>query len=421
MADDDSAGPTGREVRRTVPLGRPGVLTFRTVPQARCELRRAGEGGRALQGFSDDEGVVSFVVHGEQRFAPTELTVTCTGADGTEVVPVVLQCDDVERSDMPELVGPERHRWENVDHDGRRRRAELDPHSMSAERLRELGYPPKPDPDSEPDQFAVWTMMADLPYLPRPDDGIEFDRRGAPPQLKTRIDPGAGPLARKIVGAFSRPSATSPNWSGAMMRHGAGTYDSVLGFWDVPQVSSDRQELTATCVWVGLDGYDSNDVVQAGTWAEIFPLLGGHIDSHFSWHEWFPDPARAVSMRTLPGDRFFATVWMTGGTANYLVVNRETGESSRGTDSLPSGAMFVGNNAEWVVERPSIDTSTQLPMAWFTPVPFEMMWATGPRFSGSRPTASMPSTDVIMYDGQLLAYPVMRGVDAMTVHCRLAR
>ena len=420
MVDRDSSARTGDEVRRTAPPGRTSVLTFTTVPNARCELRRPSDRGRSLQAFSDDRGEVSFVVRARDRVAPTDLVVECVGADGSEVVPVVLQCDDVDRDDMPELTSPERHRADGIDREARRRRAEIDPHTMSADQLRELGYPPRPDPEQQPDAYAVWARIADLPSTPRWEHGVEFDRHAAPLRTTVRAELGVGPLARELRSAILRPSATSPNWSGAMMRSGAGTYDSVLGFWTVPDVSSDLTQLAATCEWVGLDGYDSNDVVQAGTWAEVYPVFGMYITSHFSWHEWYPDPARAVSMRTLPGDRFFAEVWMTGGTANYLIVNQETGESSRGTDSLPAGAMFVGNNAEWVVERPST-TSAQLPMAWFTPVPFETMWATGPRFTGVRPSASSPATEVIMYDGQLLAYPVLRGANAMTVHCRLAR
>lgn len=154
-------------------------------------------------------------------------------------------------------------------------------------------------------------------------------------------------------------AATSENWSGYVVYGESGLFtpnDSfVFSEWIVPAVAPPvgytcSSATFASSQWVGFDGYGSNDVLQAGSETNC-----GNSD--YSWYEWYPNAETEVSVPASPGDVMDVEVEYTTasphGTAfiSNLALNAGTAFSF----NPPSGTTYVGNSAEWILERPTVN------------------------------------------------------------------
>ena len=108
--------------------------------------------------------------------------------------------------------------------------------------------------------------------------------------------------------------------------------------------------------WVGIDGFNSPDVLQAGIEADA--SCSSQITSAYysAWYEWYPDYEIRVSSPAVgPGDEIYVYVWNTSRTVgNYYMVNYTQNEVSSLSFDAPSGTQLVGDLVEWIAERPSI-------------------------------------------------------------------
>jgi hypothetical protein len=157
--------------------------------------------------------------------------------------------------------------------------------------------------------------------------------------------------------------ATSSIWAGHMADSDtAGEYWEANAFYNEPELYSSRCTTNAESTWAGLDGNknETNDLAQAGTIAGN-ALAGTGFVQHQSWSEVSPGQPGAqpqVPIATV-GKEFSTSTVYNGGTGSnsqftFVLINEYTGS---GTIFDVTANGWVGYDAEWVVERPTINGS----------------------------------------------------------------
>jgi hypothetical protein len=217
--------------------------------------------------------------------------------------------------------------------------------------LANYGFPPRPDVNAHPKAYARWSKALTA--------------------SKTRIVPRLemtnvyhGPM--RAGTQLTENTGTSSNWSGAVVFSGATSYNTSTTFYYVyaDYVVPVAGQAFGACTggwdysasWVGIDGYGSSDVLQAGVESDAY-CSGFTMQTNYSaWIEWAPASEMSISNFTVaPGDDLFVDVWHTSATQGYAwFTNLTTNQYVNMSFTAPSGTLLVGNSAEWVVERPSI-------------------------------------------------------------------
>lgn len=214
------------------------------------------------------------------------------------------------------------------------------PLTASDEDLARYGFPARPD-KSDIDSFNEWEqLMANYTGTPEPE-------------LSVKIRPSEPDVPRDTEIQPRVSTRYSSNWSGYVTDLGVNSssfYTQVQMDYTQPTVTS----ASGTCVnsyWVGLGGYNTKKLVQAGT------ATNGTSD-HYAWYEYLSDTGDWIYMTRLnldvrAGDSIH--VYISFQAANnifsYYIANNTTGQSVANTVSLTTATQFDGTTAEWVVER----------------------------------------------------------------------
>jgi hypothetical protein len=181
------------------------------------------------------------------------------------------------------------------------------------------------------------------------------------------VQPGG--VSHLVGPRTARPGATnatvtSSNWSGYAATGGTGAFTSVSSSWVEPtgKCSSGDQY---SSFWVGLDGYSSSSVEQAGSEVDC----SGRTPQYYSWYEMYPADPVNFSNTVRPGDHFTGSVTSTGLMRFTLKLSDTTqGWSHAVTKTLSRAAR---SSAEVIVEAPCCTTSGGiLPLAHFRTVSF---------------------------------------------------
>jgi hypothetical protein len=294
--------------------------------------------------------------------------------------------------------------------------AGFDPLTASDQDLEYFGFPPRPNQVSSPQGYASWAsaMLAS----------------------KTRIVPTLqltnvfhGPAKGKANAAAPRAGADTLdfyNWSGYLNYNGTSTYSSssyyfVYADYVVPIARQAFGACTGSwdysSTWVGIDGYGSPDVLQAGTESDAY-CSGSTTSTYYSpWFEWFPNgETRITNLPIAPGDDYFVEVWDTSSTAGHAyLVNRSTNQSVTINFSAPSGTTLKGGVAEWIVERPTVGGT----FATLTNYVADPLWFGYAETLGGTVVepGSASSTAIIMLDnsGNPISYPTLLGTTAFVM------
>jgi hypothetical protein len=213
-----------------------------------------------------------------------------------------------------------------------------------------FGYPPRPDQHKDPKLYAQWRRRVSRrstrvePVFVRNPGIVHGPMRG----------PSAGPEPLRAAAARSA-NATSTNWSGSAVFATAGdSIGWIEGEWTVPDPSDPHggQSSYYSSAWVGIDGWGSPDVLQAGTASS---LVNGskHV---YAWWEWFPDFEVAISnFPVSAGDTMYCLICATSPTAATIyLTNDSTDQHTSFSITAPSGTSLQGNVGEWIVETPSV-------------------------------------------------------------------
>jgi len=215
----------------------------------------------------------------------------------------------------------------------------FDPLKASKRELRLHGYPPRPDAKKQPELHALWERT-----LAQPIEMIA-------PEFSFRTQRRHGP---RIEGVSD---ATSTNWSGSVVQAPEDdSFSWVIGQWTVPNVAPPSYPSGAfffSSAWIGIDGFGSKDVLQAGTEQDI--LFFGH--ETYAWWEWFPDNEVAITnLHVATGDVMFCSICVDSPTeATFHMLNVTTRQATSFQKWAPKNTSLVGNCAEWIVERPTIN------------------------------------------------------------------
>jgi hypothetical protein len=151
-------------------------------------------------------------------------------------------------------------------------------------------------------------------------------------------------------------SVKTTNWAGYVDT--GRVFNYVKATWTVPRVTCTADTSSAS-FWVGLDGYQSRTVQQAGT---ISYCRGGKA-SYYTWWELYPrNKIQLVGDSVRPGDHVTASVSVSGNRYTMHVV-----------DSTTKGNTFTRHvtcvtcrnaSAEWIAERVGRDRAL-MPLAKF--------------------------------------------------------
>jgi hypothetical protein len=161
----------------------------------------------------------------------------------------------------------------------------------------------------------------------------------------------AAPLSHSVfrhVGAANAGLEHSSNWSGIAVT--GQVYTQVAGSWKVPTVIATPGNRYASD-WVGIGGYASGDLIQAGTSEQY---TGGHA-SYNAWTEILPQSEVVIPGFTVhPGDAMTVDITKGSGNAWKIVVTDAT-ESEVFTKNLTYNS--GESSAEWIHEAPEVGGS----------------------------------------------------------------
>jgi len=238
----------------------------------------------------------------------------------------------------------------------------FNPLAASDAELEVYGFPPRPDPSEGP-AYRQWLRLVASPQTRITDAKL----------LQTNIYNGPARITSTGLVTGNATAVTTSNWSGYAVTAASGTFaksgSTVVGEFVVPLV----QQAFGICdgtvwyssQWVGFDGFNSNDVLQAGTDADAYCAAGSPpklLTAYDAWYEWAPEPEIIItSFAVHPGDLVGIEVWYTTASppGHAYLLDHNTAQSVSIGFNPPSGTVFSGNSAEWIEERPSVNDIIQ--------------------------------------------------------------
>ena len=293
----------------------------------------------------------------------------------------------------------------------------FDPFNASDEDLAFNGFPPRPNQYTEAKAYASWAKAINASKT-----------RIAPKLEQTNIyhGPSKGTKNANSSGNVSN-MAYSNNWSGYVDFSGATSYGTSSFYYLYSDfiVPPARQAFGA-CTggwdfgssWVGIDGWGSGDVLQAGVEFDAYCLIGITSQYYSAWYEWYPyGEVRISNLAIAPGDEYFVEVWHTSSTQGYAyLVNENTNQAVSIGFTAPSGTHLVGNSAEWITERPGVGGG----LATLTNYIADPYWSSFAVTESSVVTdpSSASSYPITMLDnaGHPISYPTLLGPSAFVMH-----
>ncbi|KND93515.1 Aspergillopepsin-2 [Tolypocladium ophioglossoides CBS 100239] len=223
--------------------------------------------------------------------------------------------------------------------------AGFDPMGASNDLLVRHGLPPRPDQSSEPESYAWWMKVCSWP--------------------RTYVAPGFERLSVRPASSGEQQSTVhrSKRWSGAVISATQGfKFEEIRGSWDVSRPFPDNlawrpkhwdSGTFRASTWVGIDGYQSHDVLQAGTGHICTTSIHQDTEYHtHAWWEWFPQHAwRLTGFQVKPGDLVHSYIRATDSThAMIYFYNDSACTYTSFHVTAPNGVSLKGNSAEWIVE-----------------------------------------------------------------------
>jgi len=290
----------------------------------------------------------------------------------------------------------------------------FDPLTAPESLLVHHGYATRPDPQAEPALFGLWKQFfasSKLTYLV--------------PEFRVVEGLVHGPGKR----VEDQATGTSSIWSGSVLQAGSGnSFRWIEGRWTVPNPYPSTNSGWDYCSqWVGIDGWGSGDVLQAGTETDAQQVGTVTQRNIYAWWEWYPADTIVVSdIPVAAGDVFWCLICATSATTGSIFLrNVSSGASTWFTVNAPSNVQLAGDSAEWVVERPSFKENGNLvptTLADFSLVYFDegqALTVTGaPGSTAGGAVANVGTGELITMIGannQILSRPVAEGPQSLEV------
>ncbi|HUY53807.1 MAG TPA: G1 family glutamic endopeptidase, partial [Candidatus Nanopelagicaceae bacterium] len=153
-----------------------------------------------------------------------------------------------------------------------------------------------------------------------------------------------------------------------------GPYTQVSGTFTVPSLYQ-GQTNTYLSEWVGVDGFNNSDLIQAGI--QESPVPGSTTTFYlFPWWEILPATETPITTMTVnPADQVTITISQLSGSTWTITLDDSTDGQSFTTNQTYTGP---GASAEWIVEAPQVGVSIST-LADYTTTTFSGLGATGPQ------------------------------------------
>jgi hypothetical protein len=164
----------------------------------------------------------------------------------------------------------------------------------------------------------------------------------------------------------------------------------------------------------GVSGGQFGDVLQAGI--EFDATCSQTLYS--AWYEWAPWPeVRISNVPVSPGDDVYVAVWDTSATSGHAyIANYNTNIATTVNFGPPPGYSLIGNCAEWIVERPTVNgvlatlTNYNQDVFWFSSSwTFNGGWL--PNYVPGSPGATFYT--MLDNNSQPISYPTLFGTQAI--------
>jgi hypothetical protein len=368
-------------------------FTFSTLPDARCSLGTAGAAG-GLVVYADDRGVVRLHANPAKNITTTSLIASCR--NGSRQATTVLRLHPVAHAVPRPAVRPSAPLRALLP-------ANVNPATLSDAQIKQLGLPPRPDAAAGSTAYTQWLRaMTTAVERVAPTTILRSDVIHGPAR-------NAQSARRALAGAVKQTVFNSNNWSGIVETGSTGQFNYVVeGEWYVPQVSTIASASPAySSLWEGIDGWGSGDVIQNGTEQDAFyfPFFGS-LSSYYAWYEFYPDngSTQFANFSVSPGDEIFSESWLCYNSSGqrfgcYFIEDLTKGEVAPVKYELGSQpALFRGNSAEWVLERPTVNGSLN-PLPYYGSAYMTDEFAWDSNAGGWRAYTSENHAAVYMYNG----------------------
>jgi Peptidase A4 family len=293
----------------------------------------------------------------------------------------------------------------------------FDPLKATKRQLTAYGLPHPPEQKTHPRQAALWREhMADRPEYIVPEFRIDRSSQRMGGYRRERGLPWAPPpdhpfftFDKRFV---TRPDLirddfllirnlspqTSNNWSGAYVNQPpTEPFNNVYATFNVPYAQpppsawngkSWTDGIYHAVTWVGLDGWNGPDVMQAGVMSQATVTKGSVSTMYYAWVEFFPTPwIQVANFPVSPGDMIALTRTLLPCSATRRADRQQTSDSTpprapSSQESLQSGSSRTprlpppapspttatcSSTSASQVRRPRNGTCAQLPgSTWWT-------------------------------------------------------
>jgi hypothetical protein len=221
----------------------------------------------------------------------------------------------------------------------------FDPFTATDRLLLHHGFPRRPDPLRESKLYRAW------------------QRAFRPGTKLIKAELVVDEIMSKRNPLHKRQSDFQPTgWGGAVVLTSSLGYspaepaNTVYGQWTQPYVyplANEPPGPQTVGFWVGLDGYNNGQVLQAGT---AVTVTGNNV-THWAWTEWYPNGAvQIMNFPVAPGDVITCLVCAPQVDHGFVSMrNERTNQVVSVGLSPPPGVTSVGASAEWIVEGISAD------------------------------------------------------------------
>ena len=252
----------------------------------------------------------------------------------------------------------------------------------------QYAIPPMPDRQLAPKAYEKWLKAVAGPQKQVPPFLTQTNISNGPAR---RVGPSVPYAEASETPSNSIVKTTSSNWSGtSVVNHNNPFHvEAIIGEFVVPTAhqafGSCNGGWDFSSQWPGIDGFGSNDVLQAGVEVDAYCRGGTTASFYSAWIEWYPfNETRVSSPAIHPGDLIFIEVWNTSPTNGYAYFfNYSTLESAEYNLTAPSGTTLVGNSIEWIVERPGVGGGLATLTNYIdVPWPYGIAW----NYTASTPT-----------------------------------
>lgn len=198
-------------------------------------------------------------------------------------------------------------------------------------------------------------------------------------RMLPRIVPG-GPVKlargrRTRVLASRATEVASTNWAGYAATQPNRSFRYVRGTFFVPYVDCATTADSFSAHWVGLDGFDSDTVEQAG----VLAACNGNTPQYAAWYEMFPQFPVYPDITIRAGDSIMVSVFYRRATGKFVIVLTDTSSGAHFARVLacPSGSTCQRASAEAISEPPTSSSTGIEPLADFRAESFSGIRVTG--------------------------------------------